>query len=109
MFDPLVAFSKARVVQLAETGSLSCEDAGFLCRALFDLESDGIGLFDGEREVDPVFLSAVSDYLAARVGAGPVRALALGTFEPATATALPSRAALDNAATQLVIQSEVKR
>ena len=109
LFDSLVAVAKARVVALAGDSKLSYDDAGFLVRALFDLECDGIVLFDGEREADPAFFSDVESYLAARVGWEPVQALALGPFPPERVAALPPRASLEDAVMKLVIQSEVKR
>lgn len=108
LFDALVALAKARVVAAAGDARLSPADAGFLVRALYDLENDGIALFDGEREADRAFFDDVAAYLAARVGPEPVRTLALAPFAPEELTALPPRATLEDAVLQLVIQSEVK-
>jgi hypothetical protein len=108
-FDPLVALAKARVVALAQAGSLTDDDAWFLARALFDLESDGVALFGCERVADDGFFSEVSDYLSARVGADPVRALELGPFTADAVAALPPRAGLDRAVVELVNHSEVNR
>jgi hypothetical protein len=107
LFDPLVALAKSRVLELADANVLALDDAGFLVRALFDLETDGVGLFGGDRPADDVFYTEVSNYLAARVGADPVRALALGPFDPAAVAALSPRTGLENAVAELVKHSEV--
>jgi hypothetical protein len=108
LFDALVALAKARVVAAAGDARLSPADAGFLVRALYDLENDGIVLFDGERDADSAFFDDVAGYLAARVGPEPVQALVLAPFAPGELAALPPRATLEDAVMQLVIQSEVK-
>ena len=68
VFEPLIALAKARTVALVQAGALDRADGEFLLRALFDLESDGIGLFGGARPADEAFYTAVADYLVARVG-----------------------------------------
>ena len=68
VFGPLIALTMARTVALVETGELDRGDGEFVLRALFDLETDGVDLFDAACPADPAFYEAIADYLVARVG-----------------------------------------
>jgi hypothetical protein len=89
VFEPLVAFAKARVIVLVETRTLARDDGAFLLRALLDLEADGVELFGDMRPADGGFYGDVEAYLNARVGVTSVGALALA---PATSAAVIAQA-----------------
>jgi hypothetical protein len=92
VFEPLITVAKARVVSLVENGVLAAEDGEFLLRALIELESDGVGLFDGAAPADGEFYGAIGDYLVARVGAVAVDA---GVLAPGTAETLAGLASTE--------------
>jgi hypothetical protein len=89
VFEPLVAFAKARVIVLVETRALARDDGAFLLRALLDLEADGVELFGDTRPADGSFYGDVAAYLNARVGMTSVGALALA---PASSAAVIAQA-----------------
>jgi (2R)-sulfolactate sulfo-lyase subunit alpha len=82
-FDELLAAAKQHVY----------EEGEFQLRALLDLETDGVDLFDANKPADAAFVAALNDYLAARLGANAASPLlfvigadgiAIGTNPPVT-------------------------
>jgi (2R)-sulfolactate sulfo-lyase subunit alpha len=68
VWGPLIALAMARTVALVESGEIARDDGEFVVRGLFDLESDGVELFDRERPPDTAFYDDLTGYLVERVG-----------------------------------------
>ena len=114
VFEPMLAYAKSRLASMATARKLSLDDSEFLARAMFDLESDGVAIFNPEQRADEQFYRDVRSYLAARVGDGPVETLGIDTdgVEQLAESATPAelaekRAFLDRILIQLVTHTEV--
>lgn len=113
-FEPLLANTKSRLVALAAARTPPLDDVEFLARAVFDLESDGVGLFCPDQSADEQFYRDIRAYFVARVGAAAVDALgvdAVGVEQLAASTTAAElawrRASLDRVLIQLITPTEV--
>ena len=113
-FEPLLAYTKSQLASMVAARRLPLDDGEFLARAVFDLETDGVALFDPDRSADDQFYGDVRSYLAARAGAEPVDALRVdadGVEQLAASTTVAElarrRPSLDRVLIQLVTHTEV--